>query len=386
MKRILLLGSSYSAMPILANLKRRGAVVTVVGMHSEDPCHRLADKSVFADYSCAEKILDQVNPSDFEYVVPTCNDYSYATGAVLANSFNYPGYDTLETVKLLHRKGQFRHFCGENGIRSPRSHGEVRHPGELKLQLCNYPVIVKPVDSFSGRGAAVAGNDSELWSAIENAIQFSRDGAAVVEEFVCGSLHSYSTFIAGGVQIWGEIVDEFCNEYPFQVDGSTFPSSLPWEIRSGIAKEVQKLVQTLSLADGLLHTQFIVNGLNFWIVECMRRCPGDLFPEHFNLTGMLDYWGSYVAPFIDEPSVVGSNEKQSVWVQRKVVSASLPEDFYGIEVAGVHSRDVYFPLKESGQCLRGAPFDKAGILFRVGEVSARKPERLNVRRLRHEVP
>ena len=35
---VLLVGSSYSAVPMLFDLKRRGATVTVAGKYEDDPC------------------------------------------------------------------------------------------------------------------------------------------------------------------------------------------------------------------------------------------------------------------------------------------------------------------------------------------------------------
>ena len=45
MKKVLLVGSSFSAMPLLEELKKRAFHVSVCGKYRTDPCHYYADNS-----------------------------------------------------------------------------------------------------------------------------------------------------------------------------------------------------------------------------------------------------------------------------------------------------------------------------------------------------
>ena len=55
--------------------------------------------------------------------------------------------------------------------------------------------IVKPVDSQGGRGVANVQRPEDLLEFIEHALTFSRDGKAIVEEYVVGSEFSINAFL-----------------------------------------------------------------------------------------------------------------------------------------------------------------------------------------------
>ena len=57
MKKVLLVGSSFSAMPLLEELKKRAFHISVCGKYRTDPCHYYADNSFFVDYSKKEELL-----------------------------------------------------------------------------------------------------------------------------------------------------------------------------------------------------------------------------------------------------------------------------------------------------------------------------------------
>ena len=56
-------------------------------------------------------------------------------------------------------------------------------------------------------------------------------------------------------------VDEFCTAYKYQVNSSNSPSTLNKKIKKEVVNAISKIILLLELNDGLLHTQFIVNGL-----------------------------------------------------------------------------------------------------------------------------
>jgi biotin carboxylase len=280
----------------------------------------------------------------------------------VANILNLPGFDTPEITAILHTKDKFRRFCVDAGIPVPRVLGEFNSANNLNVPASG-SVIVKPADSFSGRGVEVIANPADVEAAVGRALLHSRTGSAVVEEFVSGSLHSHTAFISSKKIIWHDYVDEHCEVYPYQVDRSTYPSQLPTIVRQEVNECMQKIVELLDLTDGLLHTQFIASKNAFWIIECMRRCPGDLYGHHFQYALDFDYEAQYVAGFLGSTPTTPQSGHANYSVERQVLSTARDEAFFGFELTGTRHRTIYVPLKDSGGLLRAAPFDKAGILF-----------------------
>lgn len=364
--KVLLVGSSFSAVPILFDLKKRGAYVAVIGKYENDPCHSYADQSFYEDYSDKKRLLAIFKDGEFDYIVPSCNDYAYLSCAYVANIVGLPGFDTPKLTEVFHFKDRFRSFCEKNAIPVPKIYGEVTDSvTNIKKDIMGR-VLVKPVDSFSGRGVQLVRSNDELPKAINEAFSMSRIKAAVIEEYVEGSLHSHTAFIHNGKIIWHDFVDEFCEVYPYQVDRSSYPTCLSTEICAAVNASIEKIVEILSPADGLLHTQFIASKTKYWIIETMRRCPGDLYGHQFKFAFGFDYEHEYVSSFVGAIPTVNI-KKDTIKIERRILSSAHPLSFAGIALKNETREMILIPLKESGQKLQAAPFDKVGIAFFKGE-------------------
>lgn len=365
--KVLLIGSSFSAAPMLFDLKKRGAQIIVAGKYRNDPCHAYADTSLYVDYSDASVLRDACSGNAFDAIVPSCNDYAYASATRLASDMGYPGFDTLETTEILHEKDHFRRFCAAIGVSAPRVYGEFTEVDQQGAAQIPGPALVKPVDSFSGRGIEHVRRKEALPAALGRAMAQSRSKRVVVEQFVEGSLHSHTAFVAAGQIVWHDFVDEYCTVYPYQVDQSFYPSHLSGPVRQRVNDSMAKVVSELGLADGLLHTQFIADGEDFWIIECMRRCPGDLYGHHFMLASGMDYVHEYVSGFLGIAPTAPKATRPMQPVKRQVISVASPVPLFGVSIGTGSHAATFIPLKESGEELGVAPFDKAGILFVAGQ-------------------
>lgn len=361
--RALLVGSSYSAIPLLFALKERGLEVWVVGSSREDPGHQLADKSFFIDYSKRDDLLELVRSLSIDYLVPTCNDYSYLSAAWVAELCGFPGYDAYDTALAIHTKRRFRDITAANGIPAPKELRLNGLDGHNSAEKFNFPVLVKPNDSFSGRGMAKVSNIADLPKAIENAVKSSRLGEALVEEFVEGTLHSHSAFIQGGAIACDFFVDEFCSVYPYQVDCSNHPSRLPAAVRDGVRAAILKLAAVMKLSDGLIHTQFIAKEDRFWLIESMRRGPGDLYGRLAELSTGVPYHDLMVRQYLGEDynfttpaAAIKPYSRHTISVSEPTIVHSFSQDMPALHVNVV-------PLKSSGERLAPAPYDKLAILF-----------------------
>jgi formate-dependent phosphoribosylglycinamide formyltransferase (GAR transformylase) len=361
-KIALLVGSSFSACPLLFSLKRRGLEVWVCGNLGHDPCHSYADRSFYIDYSKVGELAPILDAHDIDYLVPSCNDAGYLSCAELAKSRGFVGYDSFETTLVLHDKAKFRQFAASIGLKVPRF-VDAASASPSDLANLRFPVLVKPVDSFSGRGVTKLSNAAELDPALSRAKEESRSGAAVVEEFIEGSLHSHSALIQDGKISLDFFVDEFCTVYPYQVDCSNHPSALGEAIRSDVRRQMQQLITSLALCDGLIHTQFIVSGHEAFIIECMRRAPGDLYNVLIERSTGFAYADSYVCGFLGERPAPHDAARHLRNISRHTVSRPQATNFESLKIDAQLGGCEFFPLQTSGQRVGAAPFDKFGIAF-----------------------
>lgn len=360
--KVLLVGSSFSAATLFFALKKYGFHMSVCGKIETDPCHQYADASCFIDYSQPENLIEVVESGEFDFLVPSCNDYSYMSCASIASSFKFPGFDKFEVAKTLHTKNAFRTITADLSLSAP-GFVELREGQTVDSGLLHYPILVKPIDSFSGRGMSKVLTPDLLSKAVHDARQASRSGDVVLEEFVDGSLHSHSAWLQEGCVALDFFVDEFCTVYPYQVNCSNHPSSLPLEIRSNVRNSINRIASKLNLADGLIHTQFMVSGNDFWIIETMRRCPGDLYGSLVARSTGIDYADLFVRPFLGKGLPEQLPEIKSQPYGRHTVSVDQQLAYFSFSNSIPAERVDIVPLKGSGENLHAAPFDKLGILF-----------------------
>lgn len=359
--KVLLLGTSFSAMPFLLRLLRQGYEVFVCGKHPGDPCHEHATGSYYLDYSDPEAVLAVARQQDFVAIVPTCNDASYWSGALAAAELGLPGYDSPATTRIVHVKSEFRQFTQTQAIPAPLA---FRHLAGAPLVLPpdRYPLLVKPVDNFSGNGMSLVQSAAELDTALERAFQATREPEVLIEEYVTGSLHSHSAFIEGGRIHLDFFADEYCTVYPYQVNCSNCPSQLTVAMQTAVRSTIETLVRKLGLVDGLLHTQFMQNGERHWIIECMRRCPGDLYNLMIEQATGLDYSSYFLNGFLGRkhPQPEPVREK---FIARHTISSDHERIFTAFTQRIPSTQVISVPLMPSGHQLRAAPADKAAILF-----------------------
>lgn len=359
---VLLAGTSFSAVPIYAALKRLGFRVAVCGARPDDPCHAFADQSHAVNYAQRDDLLELVRTEGYRYVVPSCNDEAYRATAWVAEQLGLPGHDSTATTHIMHEKSAFREYALKQGFPVPRAEViELSNP--LLGDSLRFPALVKPVDSSGGRGVIKVADEAELRAASARAIQSSQSGKAIVEEFIDGSLHSHSMILKAGKAIFEVVADEFCSVYPYQVDCSNIPSYLSAQIRAEVSNCMQQLAQQLGLVDGLLHTQFMIRGQHFWIIECMRRCPGDLYYKMVEMATGVDGHELYVSPFVNLPLPQPLKVNRFNFIARHTVSAKHDCIQTGFQCKLPGKQLEVVPLKDSGLQLKHAPFDKSAILF-----------------------
>lgn len=360
--KALLIGSSFSAAPMLHRLRKRGLLVAVCGREPSDPCHAYADESHFIDYSDREQLLELVRKERFDFLVPTCNDYSYMSGAWVAAETGHVGFDRLQVAEVLHTKDKFRETAASLDLSIPRA---VRTMGEIPAAVTSdwFPVLIKPVDSFSGRGVTKVDYPADIPDALATALTSSRSTAAVVEEFVNGELHSHSAFVADGRIVLDFFVDEFGSVYPYQVDCSNHPSRLSDFIRQGVRNDMQRLIDGLKITDGLLHTQFIANAQRHWIIETMRRCPGDLYSSLIERSTGIDYTDRFVAGFVGDAPTPCAHHDPVRLIGRHTISVAQAQVAHAFSYAPPGKTLAVVPLVESGRVLQAAPYDKLAIAF-----------------------
>lgn len=358
MSRVLLIDTNFSSAPIYNYLVYAGHEVYVVGGNPNDYLAKSVLNYIKMDYSDVEKIRELIGVLGINYIVPGCNDRSYLVCAQLNSDGQFYGIDSIETAETINNKERFREFANKIGLPVPQvvnkeSIGEV------------WPLIVKPVDAFSGRGVTVVHETerNRLQPAIDHAKEFSHSKSCIVEEYVEGQLYSHTAFIAGEKIVADFVVEEYGTANPFVVDTSRVDYEFPEGMLNHIRTGIEMMAHSLSLVDGLIHTQFIKKGEAYWLIEVTRRCPGDLYSQLIELSTSYNYAENYARPFINQEMHLDGYAPKKSWIMRHTISQSTDGNFGSIQFNKALLIEKLVPISLAGDFVKASPFGRIGILF-----------------------
>jgi formate-dependent phosphoribosylglycinamide formyltransferase (GAR transformylase) len=359
MKKALLVDTNVSSAPIYKYLDNAGYKVYVVGINDKDFLAKCASSYINLDYSNPELLSGLIDELEIDYLIPGCNDVSYKSCSLANKDNRFPGIDSISNVELLNNKKSFREFAFENSLPVPVLYS-INNIDKIK-----FPVIVKPVDSFSGKGITVIykNDPSQIKIAIKLAQEHSRNNDYLIEEFVNGKLYSHSAFIQDNKVLLDMVVEEHCIANQFAVDTSRIADKFPRKILESVRSMVTKLVKLLKLKDGLMHTQFILNEQSIWLIEPTRRCPGDLYSNLINLSTGLNYAENYVRSFLGLPYQFSSDTTLKDLIIRHTITEEVGGYFWALQSNEYFKLREFVALSLSGDLLEAAPISRVGLMF-----------------------
>ncbi|MBO7412122.1 MAG: ATP-grasp domain-containing protein [Fibrobacter sp.] len=291
LKKMLLLGGSHAEIPLIKAAQALGWFVITTGNNRDGLGHPYADKTVFADFSDKDAMLELARAEGVTAVCSGCNDFALLSTVYVCERLGLPGHDSYATSLEIHHKDKYRALAQKLGIPTPRAM-VVRNEKEFEAAVGGlvFPIIVKPVDLTGGKGIHRAANADEARAAYRDALSRTREDHVVVEEFVQGTNHGFSAMLVKGKVAFAFADNEqyFINKY--MVSGANTPSTTP---ASGLAKlrdYSERIARELKLVDGILHIQYIerADGTPV-IIEICRRPPGDLYIKFVQYATGIDY-------------------------------------------------------------------------------------------------
>jgi biotin carboxylase len=297
----LITGGAIGDIPIIRQAKALGFWVITSGNRPQDLGHTYADEYIAADYTSSWEIQQICESRSVDYLVSSCHDLAYIAASIVAKNLGYPGFDTPEIAETLHSKNLLRQALKNIGVMTPQfADCKNLDEGLSAIETLQFPVIVKPVDLTGGNGITLCGDKSYFERAFLKAFSLSRQNRVIVEEFLQGTYHGFSGLVVRGKVASFFIDDEYYVPNTFRVSATSFPSSIGLPQIEILTEDLNTIVRSLSLTDGLLHVQFLNTSSRPIIIEIMRRTPGDLYPSFVQLATGMNYAHSILKPYLED--------------------------------------------------------------------------------------
>ncbi len=365
-KKMLLLGGSHAEIPLIQAAQALGWYVITTGNNRDGLGHPYADKTVFANYSDKDAMLELARAEGVQAVCSGCNDFALLSTVYVCEKLELPGHDSYATSIEIHHKDKYRALATRLGIPTPRAltvavanseNDAGLNCADFDAAIANltFPIIVKPVDLTGGKGIHRAANPEEAREAYKDACSRTRQDHIVVEEFVQGTNHGFSAMLVKGKVAFAFSDNEqyFVNKY--LVSGANSPSTSGSETLAKLRDYSERIARELHLVDGILHIQYIEkpDGTPV-IIEICRRPPGDLYIKFVKYATSIDYPKFIVmAETGEDISGIADVPTQGYWLRHCIMA--------GPDIAnGSTVRDVTFAPEIQGNIVEKFLWYKPG--------------------------
>jgi len=289
-KKLLIASGGYADIPIIKAAKKLGFFVITSG-HDENGLGNLySDRYCRADNSDKEAVLAVAKEQKVDAICPGAAGLSAVTCSYAAEQMGLNHLDSYEAAKTLHYKDSFLKFAKENNIAAPKaeSFSDINSANNGVAGF-SFPLIVKPADLSGGKGIVKVLNQEEAEAAIIKAFARSKTKKIIVEEFIEGTNHGFSTIINEGKVVFYFFDNEYYYLNKYTVAGASAPGDVPEKAVAVLISDVQKIAKILRLKNGVFHLQFILKENNPYIIDICRRIPGDLYIDFVKHATGVDY-------------------------------------------------------------------------------------------------
>jgi biotin carboxylase len=357
MSKVLLVDTNFSSVPIYRELVALGHEVHVVGGNPQDCLAKSAPNYWPVNYADVQSLQVLVDRENFDFVVPGCTDRSYESCTLLSGRL-WPGIDRPQASQTLNNKGLFKQWAQRRGV-------PVAQAQDSASTNLRWPLVVKPVDAFSGKGITILQrpDSGDLASAIAHAQQASPSREYLIEEYVDGQLYSHTAFLRGHRVAQDFIVREDRTVNPFVVDTSCIVSGFPQPLMARIRDCIETISRELELIDGLIHTQFVQKDDRFWLIELTRRCPGDLYSQLVELSTGFSYARTYALPFLSELAIPESEAPVRQHIMRHTVTVETASALGHLHFHQPVLIERWVALSLAGDFLKPSPASRVAIIF-----------------------
>ena len=279
-KKLMLLGGSRYLMPIIDIAHKLDIYVITVDYFPNNIAHQFSDKYVNLSVIDKEAVLSAARNLRIDGIMSFACDPGVVTAAYVAENMGLPFQCSYEATNILQDKGLFRKFLTENGFNCPHA---KRYDDKLSpfldIDYFNWPVIVKPVDSAGSKGITRVDRVSDLANAIEIAVNGSRSGAFIIEDFLIFEGYHSSTdpFTVEGELRFATYSDQLFDpeaDNPYTPAFIIWPSTMKEEYQHQLTSEIQRLMKLLNVGTGIYNIETCVANGKPYIMEVSPRGGG----------------------------------------------------------------------------------------------------------------
>lgn len=275
-QKVVIIGASDFQNPLILKAKEHGYETHVFAWKNNEIGEKTADYFYDISINEKEKILEKCKEIKPCAVCSIASDLAVITVNYVAHNLglvsNNPKYSKICTNKY-----KMRQALEKGNINVPKYLKTGKNLQLSKIAEFNYPLIVKPTDRSGSRGVTLINDSKEIKAAIDNAISYSYEKKAIVEEYIDGDEYSCECISYKGKHHLLAITKKYTTGAPHFIETAHIePSGLNTEMIKTVEEEIFKALDVLHIEYGASHSEFKINNKGqIKIIEIGARMGGD---------------------------------------------------------------------------------------------------------------
>lgn len=295
MKRLMILGASYSQLPLIDAAKKAGIYTIVASTPGSWPGFQAADDFTYTDISNPQEVLQAAKEFQIDGITSCCLDTGVPAIGFVSEKMGLCG-PSKEAACITTNKYKMKEAFLKGGV-SCALHKKVKNREELEealLQL-KLPVVTKAVDLMGSRGIYLCNTREEVYENFEKTMKATGMDYCLVEEFIEGTLFGVEAMVKDGELVF--CLPDNTEAYPGYVPtpvGHSVPFEKEEQLGKQVREQLKKAVKAVGLDNCAINSDMICKDGHVYVIEITGRAGATCLPEIVSIYYGINYYEAMV--------------------------------------------------------------------------------------------
>ena len=291
MKKLMILGASYSQVPLIRAAKKLGFHTITASIPGDFPGFAEADEICYADISKPEQVLEYARKLQIDGITTCCLDTGVPAIGYVCEKMGLKG-PSYESACRSTNKWEMKKAFEREGVSTARFR-LVKNQEDLEkaLKELTFPVIVKAVDLMGSRGIFRCNTKEEAISNYSKTMEATGKDYCLVEEFIEGTIFGTEAMLQDGELVFmlPNGIDAYQGFTPTPV-GHSVPLEHIDKLSPQISREVLKAVRALGFDNCPVNCDLILKDDKVYVIEITARAGATCLPELVSIYYGIHYY------------------------------------------------------------------------------------------------
>ena len=306
-KVALVLGGVINHCVLIEKLKKRGYYTILIDYLDDSPAKHVADEHIQISTFDIDGIKEVAKERGASLIINACLDQINEGICKIAEELNLPHPYSYETAMDVADKERMKAKMQQGGIPTTPFLC-VTSPDELDGMTLNLPVFVKPADMSGSNGVSRASTLEEAKTAVQKALDMSRDKRCIVEEEALGDEHSIYCFPYGGkgnvLMVARRYTDNCSEDHVVKSVATLAPAMLSDAVYQKLVWIADRITEVFGLENTPMFYQAIIKGDTVNVIELAGRMAGGFSYRTILENTGFDLFDATINGFLREPNVM----------------------------------------------------------------------------------